>query len=78
MLSEILFYSSVILKGTETTTFICRLNILFYSSVILKGTETGGHKMLSEILFYSSVILKGTETEKVSADIYITTVIAML
>ncbi len=51
---------------------------MFYSSVILKGTETDKQDTFDMVTFYSSVILKGTETEKVSADIYITTVIAML
>ena len=73
-----MFYSSVILKGTETIKMISRIRSMFYSSVILKGTETKTNGRRTVSAFYSSVILKGTETEKVSADIYITTVIAML
>ena len=34
------FYSSVILKGTETDEVIATTESEFYSSVILKGTET--------------------------------------
>ena len=35
-----LFYSSVILNGTETSNFAGVAILLFYSSVILNGTET--------------------------------------
>ena len=66
------------MKGTETTPTALTKCAPFYSSVILKGTETVKGAQAHGHLFYSSVILKGTETEKVSADIYITTVIAML
>ena len=66
------------MKGTETTHIIKSDRCEFYSSVILKGTETDKQDTFDMVTFYSSVILKGTETEKVSADIYITTVIAML
>ena len=34
------FYSSVILKGTETVARFISIAYAFYSSVILKGTET--------------------------------------
>ena len=66
------------MKGTETTWRGGKDPSKFYSSVILKGTETDKQDTFDMVTFYSSVILKGTETEKVSADIYITTVIAML
>ena len=36
------FYSSVILKGTETKEYQAIRVSMFYSSVILKGTETKG------------------------------------
>ena len=35
-----LFYSSVILNGTETAAKRARHEAMFYSSVILNGTET--------------------------------------
>ena len=35
-----MFYSSVILKGTETVVVVVVEFSTFYSSVILKGTET--------------------------------------
>ncbi len=38
--SRPMFYSSVILNGTETSRFGISLNPAFYSSVILNGTET--------------------------------------
>ena len=66
------------MKGTETDRQYYSSILVFYSSVILKGTETDKQDTFDMVTFYSSVILKGTETEKVSADIYITTVIAML
>ena len=37
-----LFYSSVILNGTETGLMLAAKLIKFYSSVILNGTETRG------------------------------------
>ena len=37
---SVLFYSSVILNGTETRKIQTTIKSLFYSSVILNGTET--------------------------------------
>ena len=59
-----MFYSSVILKGTETVVEDITAEDLFYSSVILKGTETENYMEYRNLPFYSSVILKGTETNK--------------
>ena len=57
-----MFYSSVILNGTETHHNFYTFSILFYSSVILNGTETRLFVRKRFIRFYSSVILNGTET----------------
>ena len=38
--SQLRFYSSVILNGTETLNLMSSTVRLFYSSVILNGTET--------------------------------------
>ena len=40
MLSEFVFYSSVILNSTETGEYVIRASSAFYSSVILNSTET--------------------------------------
>ena len=40
MLSQHLFYSSVILNGTKTDIAELQIDKLFYSSVILNGTKT--------------------------------------
>ena len=56
------FYSSVILNGTETTFSGYTKRISFYSSVILNGTETTNKSIADVKVFYSSVILNGTET----------------
>ena len=60
--SQLRFYSSVILNGTETVNLKQTGSKGFYSSVILNGTETC--RLADNILglFYSSVILNGTET----------------
>ena len=57
-----MFYSSVILNGTETRFNDARIYDAFYSSVILNGTETYITKDMPKFGFYSSVILNGTET----------------
>ena len=59
---EFLFYSSVILNGTETGHFGVGVLDTFYSSVILNGTETPRSALRHINAFYSSVILNGTET----------------
>ena len=60
--SQLRFYSSVILNGTETHYVIGSGQAKFYSSVILNGTETLNLMSSTVRLFYSSVILNGTET----------------
>ena len=60
--SQLRFYSSVILNGTETPTHRCAAVGSFYSSVILNGTETRDSSQFVAPPFYSSVILNGTET----------------
>ena len=60
--SQLRFYSSVILNGTETSLLLYVATVRFYSSVILNGTETETDEAQEIIKFYSSVILNGTET----------------
>ena len=60
--SQLRFYSSVILNGTETIETNEQYVAAFYSSVILNGTETKARDSMSSLGFYSSVILNGTET----------------
>ena len=59
---EKLFYSSVIVNGTETMRRRVNVGVSFYSSVILNGTETNQDMVAKVTEFYSSVILNGTET----------------
>ena len=60
--SQLRFYSSVILNGTETGLAKFSSVKSFYSSVILNGTETSAGLSCRSSAFYSSVILNGTET----------------
>ena len=52
-----MFYSSVILNGTETDRLHLRSKNPFYSSVILNGTETSLRANPHLVPFYSSVII---------------------
>ena len=54
---NLMFYSSVILNGTETQELDIDIETLFYSSVILNGTKTTSIRPFCRFQFYSSVII---------------------